>query len=68
MSITPFFIYVLPLVTLLTVALLGRTRRIGFWLALILGILLTPVGGFLVALLSGPKKYKAPKRRRGDRS
>lgn len=60
MQFTPFFIYVLPIVTVLAVGLLGSTRRIGFWLALILAVVLTPVGGFLAALISGPKKRKAP--------
>jgi UPF0716 family protein affecting phage T7 exclusion len=61
MDFTPFFIFVLPIITVLTVGLLGSTRRIGFWLALILAIVLTPVGGFLVALLSGPRRFKDPK-------
>lgn len=61
MNKMPFFIYVLPFVTVFAVALLGTTRRIGFWLALILAVVLTPVGGFIVAVLSGPKKYKPPK-------
>jgi Sec-independent protein secretion pathway component TatC len=62
MDFTPFFIYVLPVITVITVGLLGSTRRIGFWLALILAIVLTPVGGFLAALILGPKKRKLPKR------
>ena len=67
MDFTPVFVYALPIITLITVGLLGSTRRIGFWLALILGIVLTPVGGFLVALISGPKKYKPPKQPRDNK-
>ena len=58
MNLTPFFIYVLPIITVLAVALLGSTRRVGFWLTLLLSIGLTPVGGFIVALISGPKQRK----------
>lgn len=58
MDITPFFIYVLPVATVLAVALLGSTRRLGFWLTLILSIFLTPVGGFIAALISGPRRIK----------
>jgi hypothetical protein len=55
---SPFFIYALPVFTVLAVGVLGTTRRIGFWLALILAIVLTPVGGFIAAVLSGPKRHK----------
>ncbi|KYF76306.1 hypothetical protein BE17_52415 [Sorangium cellulosum] len=54
----PIFIYLLPLLTVLAVGLLGSTRRLGFWPAIILSVLLTPIGGFLVALISGPKYLK----------
>jgi hypothetical protein len=40
---------------ILTIGLLGRTRRIGFLGAVILAIILTPIGGFLIALISGPR-------------
>jgi len=60
---TPFFIHVLPLVTVLAVGLLGSARRIGFWVALILAIVLTPVGGFIVAILSGPRGPQPPRER-----
>ena len=53
MEFAPFFIYVLPVITILAVGLLGSTRRIGFWLALLASILLTPVGGFVLALVLG---------------
>ncbi len=52
----PFFLWFLLILTVLAVGLLGRIRRIGFWGAVILSVLFTPIGGFLVALISGPKK------------
>ncbi|AKT43459.1 hypothetical protein [Chondromyces crocatus] len=58
MNLAPIFLYGLPILTVFAVGLLGSTRRIGFWLAVILSVVLTPIGGFVVALLSGPKKYK----------
>ena len=63
MGFSPFFIFILPVVTVIAVALLGSTRRIGFWLALILAIVLTPVGGFIAALISGPKRIKRPRKK-----
>lgn len=62
MEFAPFFIYILPVITILAVALLGSTRRIGFWLALLASILLTPIGGFLLALMLGakPRKRRRP--------
>ena len=59
------FIFILPIVTVLAVGLLGSTRRIGFWIALVLAVVLTPIGGFLVALISGPKRLRAEPKRRG---
>ena len=61
-ELTPFLIFVLPAVTILLVGMLGSTRRIGFWPALLLSVLLTPVCGFVVTLFSGPKSFK-PRRR-----
>lgn len=52
------FVLVLPIITVLAVGLLGSTRRIGFWVAILLAVVLTPVGGFLVALISGPKRIR----------
>ncbi len=62
MDLTPFMIVILPVLTVLAVALLGSTRRIGFWLALLLAIVLTPVGGGIAALLSGPKRRASARR------
>ena len=55
MEFAPFFKIGIPVLLVVTIGLLGRTRRIGFWGAFILSIVLTPVGGFLIALISGPK-------------
>lgn len=55
MELAPIFVFALPALTVLAVGMLGSTRRIGFWLAVILSIFLTPIGGFIVALMSGPK-------------
>lgn len=48
---------------LLSLGLLGSTRRSGFWLTIIASIFLTPIGGVLLAIISGPRRYKPP---RGD--
>jgi len=53
---TPILVLLLPILTLLAVALVGSTRRIGFWGAILFSLLLTPIGGFVVALISGPKR------------
>lgn len=57
-----FFLYVLPILTVFAVGLLGSTRRIGFWGALVASILLTPIGGLFVALISGPKRFASGKK------
>lgn len=50
------FLILLPLLSVLSVGLLGRTRRIGFWGGMLSAVVLTPVGGFLLVLLSGPRR------------
>jgi len=50
-----FIKYGLPVLTVIAVGLLGRTRRLGFWGAIVVSILLTPIGGFIVAMISGAK-------------
>jgi UPF0716 family protein affecting phage T7 exclusion len=72
LSLAPLFIYLLPVITVLAVAMVGSTRRLGFWLTLLLSIVLTPIGGFVATLLSGARRRKPKKRRRswlgdGDR-
>ena len=56
MELTLLFVYALPVVTLLALGLLGSTRRLGFWVTVLLSIVLTPIGGFIAALISGPRK------------
>lgn len=68
MEFAPFFIYILPVLTILAVGLLGSTRRLGFWLALLAAIVLTPVGGFILALALGPKQPRRPRRTAGHAS
>lgn len=58
MPASPFFVYILPVLLVIAIGLMGSTRRLGFWLSLILSIVLTPVGGFIAALISGPKRQK----------
>jgi UPF0716 family protein affecting phage T7 exclusion len=64
MIFMPFFMIVLSAAILITVGLLGSTRRLGFWLAVLLGVVLTPLGGFLVALVSGPRQPRRARRRK----
>ncbi len=67
MELAPVFIYGLPALIVLATALVGSTRRLGFWLTLLLSLVITPVGGFVVALLSGPRRRKPKRRKRGER-
>jgi len=60
MPISHIIIVVLPIITITFIGLLGKTRRIGFYPAIIASILLTPVGGFLLTLILGPKRVKKP--------
>ncbi|MCA9683000.1 MAG: hypothetical protein KC431_15255 [Myxococcales bacterium] len=53
---------IIPALSVVAVGLVGSKRRIGFWLAMLLAIVLTPIGGFLVAMISGPRKPKKPER------
>lgn len=58
MDLTPFFVYALPVLTVLALGLLGTTRRLGFWPTVALSIVLTPIGGFIAVQLSGPRRRK----------
>jgi VIT1/CCC1 family predicted Fe2+/Mn2+ transporter len=58
MLFSPFFVYALPVITVVAVGALGSTRRLGFWLTLILAVLLTPIGGAIAAIISGPRRRK----------
>lgn len=62
--LAPVFRFGLPVLLVFVIGLMGRTRRIGFWGAFILSIVLTPVGGFLVTLFSGAKPIESPKTRK----
>jgi uncharacterized membrane protein YhaH (DUF805 family) len=59
MDVSPFFIYGLPVLTVLVLGLLGRTRRLGFWPTVLLSLLVTPVVGLMGALISGPRHRRA---------
>lgn len=61
MDLAPIFTYLLPVVTVLAVGLLGSTRRLGFWPSIVASLLVTPIGGLIIALVSGPKRPKRPK-------
>lgn len=63
MNLTPIFVIALPALTILAVGLAGSTRRIGFWWAVVSSLLLTPVGGIILVILSGPRPIKRRKRR-----
>lgn len=60
MDLTPIFIFGLPLLLLIAVGLVGSTRRLGLWWTLLVSVLLTPIGGFLVAVLTGPRRPRRP--------
>jgi UPF0716 family protein affecting phage T7 exclusion len=59
---TPIFIIVLPLLLVVAIGLVGSTRRLGFWWTVLLSVVLTPIGGFLVAVLSGARSPRRTKR------
>lgn len=58
MNLAPLLIIALPVLLVVAVGLVGSTRRLGFWLTVVLSIVLTPIGGFLAAFLSGPRRRK----------
>ncbi|ATB33174.1 hypothetical protein [Melittangium boletus] len=58
MDLTPLLIALLPVLLVFAVGLMGSTRRLGFWPTVVLSVVLTPIGGGLVAILSGPKRLK----------
>lgn len=66
MNIAPIFIIGLPILLVLAVGLVGSTRRLGFWLSLIAAIFLTPIGGLILAVISGPKRRKRASERRNS--
>ena len=54
----PLYAVVFLLLTILAVGLVGSTRRIGFIFAVLASVVLTPVGGLLLALLSGRRRVE----------
>ncbi|MBM7116962.1 hypothetical protein [Archangium primigenium] len=64
MDLTPVLVVLLPVLLVFSVGLVGGTRRLGFWLSVLLAVVLTPIGGVLVAVLSGPKRIKPKKKKR----
>ena len=63
MDLKPIFIFGLPLLLFIAVGLVGSTRRLGFWWTIALSIVLTPIGGFIVAVLSGARRPTPPEER-----
>lgn len=53
-------VLVLTVAASLLVGLLAKTRRIGFWGGFFASLLLTPAGGLLLTLVSGPSNTSAP--------
>ena len=60
MNVNWFFIYFVPVFLVLSIGLLGTTRRIGWLGAILCSIFLTPIGGIIVTVLSGPRRIKLP--------
>lgn len=58
--ITPILIILLPMLLILAVGLVGSTRRLGFWWTMLLSVVLTPIGGYIVAVLSGARRTRKP--------
>ena len=56
MNIKPLLVILLPVLLFVAAGLVGSTRRLGFWWTVLLSVLLTPLGGFVFAVLSGPRR------------
>lgn len=65
MNLAPIFLIGLPVLLVLTVGLLSSTRRLGFWLGVLTAIVLTPIGGTVLAVLSGPRTRRRSKKPHG---
>ena len=61
MNVAPIFIIGLPILLVLAVGMVASTRRLGFFLGVIASIFLTPIGGFVLAVVTGPRKRKRSK-------
>lgn len=57
MSLSPFVLIGLPVLTIIAAGMVGRTRKLGFWLTVLISVFLTPIVGFAVAVISGPKPW-----------
>ena len=62
MSLTPLLIITLYALAIVTAGLVGSTRRLGFWLTLVVSLFLTPLVGFIVAVLTGRRAWPGRKR------
>lgn len=63
MSLTPLFLFALTAASILVAGLVGSTRRLGFWITLVLSIFFTPIVGFALAALSGSRRWPGKTRR-----
>ena len=63
MNIAPIFVIGLPILLVLAVGMVASTRRLGFFLGVIASILLTPIGGLVLAIVTGPRQRKRSKQR-----
>lgn len=63
MNIAPIFVIGLPILLVLAVGMVASTRRLGFVLGVIASILLTPIGGLVLAIVTGPRQRKRSKQR-----
>lgn len=63
MNIAPLFIIGLPILLVLAVGMVASTRRLGFFLGVLASILLTPIGGLVLAIITGPRQPKRSKPR-----
>ncbi|MCA9684032.1 MAG: hypothetical protein KC431_27730 [Myxococcales bacterium] len=57
----PILAILFSVLSIIAVGLVGSTRRLGFWLSLLLAIVLTPIGGFIAAVISGPRRHRKSK-------
>jgi len=57
MSLSSLTILAFTGAALIVAGLVGKTRRLGFWLTLVLSIFLTPFVGVALAVLTGPRRW-----------
>jgi hypothetical protein len=67
MDLKPLFVLALPVLLFVAVGLVGSTRRLGFWWTVALSVALTPIGGLLVAVLTGARQPRTHGVTAGDR-